>query len=365
MEKKLALRVDKAYAEKARRALIDLDIFDHTRKIVREKDHVELPITDKYSPNELMKNPSKYFGHDKDLVNNIKVVTQTSPVGRIEQQEPFEIIYSKCKKSVSPLSRKELDQLPRKWELLGDVLVLKFPVELETHARELAPIYANVLGAETVLRETDPIKGPMRIPTMEILYGDRTETVHKENGVLFKFDASKLIFSSGNIDERARIAVIPKSNETIVDMFAGIGYFTLPIAVHSRPDKIYACELNPIAYDYLCQNIKLNGVDNIVEPIPGDNRDTAPENVADRVIMGFIKNTREFLPKALRILKHGTGTLHYHDTCPNEVLPDKPFEDVKKAAAEVQRNAELLNYYKIKSYAPGVSHVVIDVLIKK
>jgi tRNA wybutosine-synthesizing protein 2 len=205
----------------------------------------------------------------------------------------------------------------------------------------------------------------MRIPSIEIILGERTVTIHKENRVLFKFDTSKLIFSSGNIDERARVAILPKSEEIIVDMFAGIGYFTLPIAVHSKPKQIYACELNPVAFDYLQENIRLNNVKNIVKPILGDNREIAPENVADRVIMGYIKNTHEFLPTAFQVLKNGTGVLHYHNTCPNDLLPDRPLEEVKSAAAEINRDIELLNYYKIKSYAPGVSHVVIDVLVKQ
>jgi tRNA wybutosine-synthesizing protein 2 len=365
MENKLAVKIQKNSAEKARKLLIELDIFDHSRKIIRNDKYVELPIIDRCSPDELKNKLAKYFGSDKNLVNNVSIVTQSFPVNRINQLEPFEIIYKKCSELEPALSSKNLELIPNKWEMLGDILIIKFPTELDNYANQLAPVYAEVLGAVTVLREIDVIKGPMRIPSMEILYGHRTETIHKENGVLFKFDAAKLIFSSGNIDERARIAIIPNFDEVIVDMFAGIGYFTLPIAVHSKPNRIYACELNPTAFEYLQENIRLNQVENIVEPILGDNRVTAPENVANRVILGYIKNTQEFLSKALRILKNGTGILHYHDTSPNELLPDKPFEDLKTVAAEVNRNAELLNYYKIKSYAPGVSHVVIDVLIKK
>lgn len=364
MPNNLAIKIEKPHAEKLKEILIELDIFDHSRKIVRIENYVELPITEKYSQNELKNNLTKYFDPEKEFIDKIQVVIQSLPIDRVRQLEPFEIIYNKCRDLKPELSPKILELLPRKWELLGDILIIKFPVELNDNLNQLAPVYAEVLGAVSVLRETENIKGALRIPTMEILCGDRTETVHKENGVFFKLDTAKLIFSSGNIDERERIANIPNSVEIIVDMFAGIGYFSIPIAVHSKPQKIYACELNPVAYEYLQENIKLNKVEEIVKPILGDNRETAPENVADRVIMGYIKHTHKFLPKALRILKDGTGILHYHATSPNEFLPDKPFTDVKTAVAEVNREVELLNYYKIKSYAPGVSHVVIDVLIK-
>jgi len=363
MVKKLAIKIDKYQVENIRSALIKLDILDHTRKIIRSERSVEIPITNKYSPNEVMNKLKNCFGHDKSLVN-IQVVTQPAPVDRPKRSEPFELILEKCRSIKPELTEIDLKSLPKKWELLGDVLIVKFPSELNDHAAQLAPVYAEVIGAVTVLWETENIKGPMRIPTMEILYGERTETVHKENGVLFKIDAAQLIFSSGNIDERARISIIPNPGETIIDMFAGVGYFSLPIAVHSKPQKIYACELNPVAFRYLEENIKLNKVEEIVEPMLGDNRETAPENIADRVILGYIKHTSEFLPKAFQVLKDRKGILHYHDTSPNELLPDKPFEDVKNAAAEVDRVAELLNYYRIKSYAPGISHVVIDVLIK-
>ena len=48
-------------------------------------------------------------------------------------------------------------------------------------------------------------------------------------------------------------------------MFAGIGYFTIPIAVHSNVKKIYAIEINPVSYNFLCENIKLNKVETFEE----------------------------------------------------------------------------------------------------
>jgi tRNA wybutosine-synthesizing protein 2 len=252
--------------------------------------------------------------------------------------------------------------LPRKWELLGDVLLMKIPPELEEEKATIAKAYAEELGAKTVLRDFG-IQGDLREPNVQLLYGSETETTHKENGILFRLDCARLMFSSGNVDERIRMASIPKEGEVVVDMFAGIGFFSLPMAVHSRPKKIYSLELNPVAFQYLQENIKLNNIENIIKPVLGDNRDFECENIADRVVMGYLEDTHRYLPKALDILKDEGGIIHYHEKCPNEILETRPLERVRQAVEKKGYAMELLGLKNIKSYAPGVSHVVLDVRV--
>ena len=177
---------------------------------------------------------------------------------------------------------------------------------------------------------------------------------------MFRFDAERIMFSSGNIDERMHMATVRCDGETVVDMFAGIGYFSVPLAVYQRPRKIVACELNPVAHSYLVENVSLNKVSGIVEPVLGDNRDLQGEAFADRVIMGYVKTTHEFLPTAMRLVKDG-GIIHYHETCPNELLPSRPLRRLTESAGG--RKVEVLRMKEIKSYAPGVSHVVVDAKI--
>jgi tRNA wybutosine-synthesizing protein 2 len=144
-------------------------------------------------------------------------------------------------------------------------------------------------------------------------------------------------------------------------MFAGIGYFTLPMAVYSRPKKIFACEINPIAYDYLCENIILNNITDIVEPLKGDNRLVAPKNVADRVILGYFENTSRFLKTAIDCLKDHKGVIHYHDKISDEDLQNKRLKIVKKINDKIDRSINIINQKHIKSYAPGISHYVFDI----
>jgi tRNA wybutosine-synthesizing protein 2 len=252
--------------------------------------------------------------------------------------------------------------LPRKWELLGDVLLLKLPDELDYMKEEIAQAYAKELNARTVLKDLG-IVGNLREPKVELLWGKETETVHKENGVKFKLDVSKLMFSSGNIDERIRMASVAKKGEVVVDMFAGIGFFSIPMAVHSKPKKIFSCELNPVAYHYLSENVKLNEVQNMVTPILGDNRDFEGQGIADRIVMGYLEDTHRYLAKALSVLKDDVGVIHYHEKCPNELLKSRPLENVRKEVEKKGRSMELLDMRTVKSYAPGVSHVVLDVKV--
>ena len=76
--------------------------------------------------------------------------------------------------------------------------------------------------------------------------------------------------------------------EIVVDMFAGIGYFSIPMAVHSKPEKIVSIEINPESFNYLKENLRLNRVEDIISPVLGDCSTAAPEGIADRVIMGYM-----------------------------------------------------------------------------
>jgi len=246
--------------------------------------------------------------------------------------------------------------------LLGDVLILKLDEGLRRIEREVARAYADVLGAKTVLEDVGGIAEEFRRPQVRLILGERTETVHKENGVLFKLDTSEVMFSSGNIDERIRMATICERDDIVVDMFAGIGYFSIPMAVHSKPAEIYSIEISPVAFGYLCENVRLNDVGEIICPILGDCLEVAPEGLATRVVMGYLSNGEKYLPKAMRVIGE-EGVIHYHEACPNELLLERPASTVQKTAKKEGREPVILSQRRIKSYAPGVSHVVIDVRV--
>jgi len=136
------------------------------------------------------------------------------------------------------------------------------------------------------------------------------------------------------------------------------------MAVHSKPRKIYSIEINPISYGYLCENVHLNKVEGILEPFLGDCREIAPRGIADRVLMGYIGNTNEYLDVAMDVLKEG-GIIHYHESVPDKLKFTRPVDRINQAAIAADRQmVEIVNKRIIKPYSPGVYHVVIDAKIK-
>ena len=240
-----------------------------------------------------------------------------------------------------------------KYKKIGDILILD-----NNHDDEDYLNLSKKHNVKTIMK-IDHIQGTKREPVYKILFGNETETINKENGCLFKLDLSKVMWSKGNNNERLRIAKLVKDNETVIDMFAGIGYFSIPIGVHSNAKQVYAIEINPNSYHYLCENINLNKLDNVT-PILGDCMKVTPRFSADRIVMGYVKTTHHYLKVAIDSLNKG-GILHYHETVPEKLMNTRPIERIRAQAGN--RDVELLKINKIKKYAPGVEHVVIDARI--
>ena len=243
-----------------------------------------------------------------------------------------------------------------KWKKISNILILdnKFTVQSDKQLKELSDKHK----VKTVMK-VDHIHGTKREPVIKLLYGEDTETINKENGCLFKLDLKKVMWSKGNNNERIRIAKLVEDNETVIDMFAGIGYFSIPIGVHSNAKQVYSIEINPNSFHYLKENIKLNKINNII-PLLGDCMDITPEYSADRIIMGYVKTTHHYLKTAIDSLNKG-GVIHYHETVPEKLMDTRPINRIKEVAGD--RSVEFLKLNKVKKYSPGVFHVVCDARI--
>jgi len=259
--------------------------------------------------------------------------------------------------------------LPKGFQAIGDIVIINLKPELLEHKKEIGEKILDLFPRfKTVCNKTGEIKGEFREPQIEVIAGDKnTGAVVKENNCIWKFDVSKIMFAKGNINERVRIAKQVRRGEVIVDMFAGIGYFTIPMAKLASPEKIYSIEKNPISFRYLKENLKLNHRENKVEVINGDNTIAVPELgiKADRIVMGYLPPPKDFLDTAFLVAKKGT-IIHYEDILTvgkEKEDAEKSMKSIREAAEKVGRKVKLLSLNRVKGYGPKRDHYVLDVKV--
>ena len=251
---------------------------------------------------------------------------------------------------------------PTKWERRGDVLVVRLPQSARDYGAAIGFAFAETFDVRAVVEDLAGVHGVLRTPEVRILWGRGLEVEHVEGGVRYRFDVAKIMFSSGNLPERTSVAAKVRDGAVVVDLFAGIGYFALPIAVHARPAHVYACELNPVAFHYLVENVRLNRAAN-VEPRLGDCRQTAPRGVADVVLMGHFA-AADYLDVAFECLR-GAGLVLYHELCPREQFPQVPTAHLAGAAQKRWYDVESIRSRILKSYAPGIVHAILEARVRR
>lgn len=261
----------------------------------------------------------------------------------------------------------ELDAVPSSWGVVGDIVLVQFPDDCPRPA-EVAEVLLELQGAETVLARHG-ISGELREPSVEVVAGTGdTETIHTEHGTKYALDLAEVMFSPGNKAERVQMGDDVTQGERVLDMFAGIGYFTLPMARSGA--AVTAIERNPTAFRYLIENVALNEVTDRVTPYRADCRDvvewhadpdTTVDIQADRIVMGYY-DAHEYLDAALDVLEPD-GVLHFHAATPDAELWARPVERVETAAKAADRSISVLDKRRVKTFAEGVYHVVLEVQV--
>lgn len=271
-----------------------------------------------------------------------------------------------CKELEGKLSDAELKLLPSSCRFIGRIVILKIPKKLLERKKIIGFAALKLFPYMHSVCIEKKISGSRREPKIEVIAGEKsTETLHTEHGCRFLLDPAKIMFSVGNKFEKERLIKMCKPNETIIDMFAGIGYWTIPIAKFCAPKKIFAIDKNKTALNYLKKNSTMNKVSARVEIFQGDCRkfSAALEGKADRIIMGWIFETEKFLPAAFQMCKKHC-TIHFHRIChPNDIIKVKKkiLELAKKSKCKIKFN----EIHEIKSYSPRQRHWVFDIKASK
>lgn len=136
-------------------------------------------------------------GHEEDIVDlGFSIVR--GPAYSEASRPPMERI----RDMLSVLTPEELALLPDKWEIAGDTVSIKLDPSLFRYGQVIGGAYAKALDASTILADMSGVSGEFREPDMRVLFGEPGESVKLENGIHYCFDATKVMFASGNLVER-------------------------------------------------------------------------------------------------------------------------------------------------------------------
>lgn len=285
------------------------------------------------------------------------------PANRGPTRPPAERVRDRIRRSAGAAVA---SALPSGYQRLGRVLILRLPARLAPHFPEIGRAWQEELGVSAVLVRTGPITGEFREPRVAVVAGEGTETEVVEHGVRWRFDAARLMFAAGNRTERVRVGRLVQPGERVVDLFAGIGYFAIPAARAHASVRVIAVEKNPLAYSYLLENLRLNGVAEQVDARPGENRAVdLPRASASRVLLGYLPDAIPWVGRALELVRPDGGWLHVHTVADARGARERAAEEVARAVAAADGSVgSPPQAREVKPYGPGRTHVVVDVRVR-
>jgi len=266
------------------------------------------------------------------------------------------------------LSEKESEELFSAFDQIGDIIVIRIPDSLISKKKIIGEkILEQVSTAKSVFYQSSDVEGDFRTRSLELVAGEnRTETEYKEYGCRFTVDVEKAFFSPRLSTERERIANLVQNGDIVVNMFGGIGMFSI-MAAKNKKCTVYNIDINPIASKLCEKNITLNKLDGKVISINGDAIQIITnqlENKGDRTLMLLPERSDEFLEYAILATKNN-GIIHYY----SHIHADKK-QDATKLSEQhyleiTKVKSEILNSKIVRAVGPRYYQTVVDVKISK
>jgi tRNA (guanine37-N1)-methyltransferase len=346
--------VQKKDGEKLRQWLIGETLLNRNGKIQAEDKWLIFPLI-----RELMEEEKAYLEKTYESIQFKQHIVESK-----QKQKPPDLV--NALENDIPKSLQEF--IPKSFDIIGTLVILEIPDELDSYEDLIGKIILKIHPSITsIFKKLEPIQGDFRLRNMKLIAGiNNTITTHKENKCRYELDVREVYFSPRLATEHARVCSLVKDNETILDMFAGIGPFSILIAKEKRA-QIQAVDINPAAVYYLKKNIKLNKVENYVIPFEGNVRELFKGKYTlkfDRLIMNLPSKAFEFLDIASQLLKNNS-IIHYYQFVTESDYPTKFLEDLKAKIQQVSRKVlEILQIRKVRPYAPYIWQIGVDLLIE-
>ncbi len=262
-----------------------------------------------------------------------------------------------------------LKLLPQSMDIVGDIAIIDIPLDLKKYDTILGKAILEInKNVKTVLSKSSPVKGVYRLRNLEFISGkNHTKTIHSEFGCKYHIDVAKAYFSPRLSQEHNRVSSLVKGKEVIIDLFAGVGPFSILIAKNNPEVQMFAIDINPDAIEFLEKNIRLNRVDKIIVPLTGNARNLIDKQLvgsADRVIMNLPENAKEFIDVACKSVKPNGGIIHYYEFIRYPDSIENAQLRFSKRVKDAGRTVDCFLFAKnIRETAPYQHQVAFDVII--
>jgi tRNA (guanine37-N1)-methyltransferase len=269
------------------------------------------------------------------------------------------------------LPSRALSQIYGSFDVIGDIAIFKIPKNGKRSVETVAnQIMATQKHVKTVFVQTSGVAGDFRVRKLRLVAGeDKTTAKYKESGCIFAVDVESCYFSPRLSYERLRIAGLVKPAETVVNMFAGVGCFSIIIAKMVNTAKVYSIDANPAAFRYMEENVKLNRVYGKVFPLIGDSKNIVNDQLqgkADRVLMPLPELVLEYLPYAVSALKCGCGWIHLYDF-QHASGRENPVEKTRQKVAQRLDGLGVQYFFAfsrvVRSIGPNWYQTVLDIRV--
>lgn len=270
----------------------------------------------------------------------------------------------------SILTPEETAQVYSAFDQIGDIVIIKIPDDLMPKKKLIADaILANVKTAKAVFAQISAVRGDFRVRDLEFIAGEnRTITEYKEHACRFKVDVARTYFSPRLSTERQRIADMVGDNETIVNMFAGVGTYSVVIAKANKTCRVYSIDSNAAASELDKINAKLNKVQDRIVSICGDAAEVIKDRLAgqaDRVLMPLPERAKEFVDPAVLALKE-KGIVHYFahvKADSKKASQELGLQDARGAFAKYDH--QVLAVRVVREVGPRIYQIVADVSVSR
>ena len=266
------------------------------------------------------------------------------------------------------LTSKESDELISAFDQVGNIIIVKIPDSLLSKKKLIGEtLLEQVKSAESVFYQSSAVDGEFRTRDLEVLAGDdKTETEYKESGCRFVVDVEKVFFSPRLSSERTRIAELVNDDEVVVNMFGGIGMFSI-IAAKKKNCTVYNIDINPDAAKLCEKNVALNKLVGNVITINGDALKVIKnqlENKSDRTLMLLPEKSDEFLNSAVLTTK-SNGVIHYYSHIHADKKLDAPKLSELHFIEKISVKSTILKSKIVRPVGPRFYQTVVDVRIEK